>query len=93
MPKTTLIFKVPCNILLPDDGTMEMLLAISYHRGEGGRYAGPARDGIGRYVREYRAGLSEREQKTFDGILETVRSSSAVKKAVHGTAALVKSHG
>lgn len=82
MPKTKLIFKVPCNILLADDGTMEMLLAISFHRGEGGAYAGPARDGIGRFVRDYRMGLSERERKTFDGILETVRTTSAMKKAV-----------
>jgi hypothetical protein len=82
MPKTTLIFKVPCNVLLPDDGTMELLIAISYHRGEGGAYAGPARDAMGRFVREYRAGLSEREKKTFDGILETVRESAVMKKAV-----------
>jgi len=82
MPKTTLIFKVPCNILLSDDGTMDMLIAISYYRGEGGAYAGPARDAMGRFVREYRAGLSERERKTFDGILETVKASSAMKKAV-----------
>jgi len=82
MPKTKLIFKVPCNILLADDGTMDLLIAISYHRGEGGAYAGPARDGIGRFVREYRAGLSDRERKTFDGILETVKVSAAMKKAV-----------
>ena len=82
MPKTDLIFRVPCNILLPDDGTMELLIAISFHRGEGGRYAGPARDGIGQYVRVYREGLSEREKKTFDGILETVRTTAAIKKAV-----------
>ena len=84
MPKTDLIFKVPCNILLPEDGTMELLAAISFHRGEGGRYAGPARDAIGKYVRAYREGLSERERKVFDGILETVKSSSAIRKAMKG---------
>ena len=83
MPKTDLIFKVPCNILLADDGTMELLVTISFHRGEGGRYAGPARDGIGQFVRAYRAGLSEREKKTFDGILETVRTTARMKKAVN----------
>ena len=86
MPKTTLIFKVPCNILRADDGTMELLVAISFHRGEGGRYAGPARDGIGRFVRDYRASLTDRERRAFDGILETVRSAAAVKKAVKNQA-------
>ena len=50
-----------------------MLIAISYFRGEAGRYAGTARDFIQRGIDEFLQGLNERERRRFNEILENVK--------------------
>lgn len=72
MPKRTTDFPEQINILT-EAGVTEMLIAISYFRGEAGRYAGPARDFIRRGIDEFTGGLSDRDRRRFNEILENVR--------------------
>lgn len=72
MPKRTTDFPEQINILAPE-GVTNMLIAISYFRGEAGRYAGPARDFIQRGVDEFMQSLNERERRRFNEILENVK--------------------
>lgn len=72
MPKRTTDFPEQINILAPE-GVTNMLIAISYFRGEAGRYAGPARDFIQRGIDEFLQGLNERERRRFNEILENVK--------------------
>lgn len=75
MPKRTTDFPEQINILAPE-GVTDMLVAISYFRGEAGRYAGPARDFIQRGVDEFLQSLNERERRRFNEILENVKIAS-----------------
>ena len=72
MPKLQKDFPEQLNFLV-GRGTTEQLLAVAYYRGEGGQYAGPARDFIARGVREFIGSLDEKERKRFDEVLENVR--------------------
>lgn len=72
MPKRTTDFPEQINILAPE-GVTNMLIAISYFRGEAGRYAGPARDFIQRGIDEFMQSLNERERRRFNEILENVK--------------------
>lgn len=72
MPKRTTDFPEQINILAPE-GVTNMLIAISYFRGEAGRYAAPARDFIQRGIDEFVQSLNERERRRFNEILENVK--------------------
>ena len=72
MPKRTTDFPEQINILAPE-GVTNTLIAISYFRGEAGRYAGPARDFIQRGIDEFVQSLNERERRRFNEILENVK--------------------
>lgn len=82
MPKRTIDFNVPVNVLIRDDGTKEALIAIAYFRGEGSSFAGPVRDALATYVREWIARLTPSERKRFDEILASVKTSEAMRKAI-----------
>jgi hypothetical protein len=83
MPKLTVDFSIPLNILARDDGTKEALVAIAYFRGEGGSFAGPARDALASFVRSFRSGLPEADAKRYDEILATVRETEAQRRAIN----------
>ena len=72
MPKRTKDFPEQLNFLA-GRGVTEQLLAVAYFRGEGGQYAGPARDFIATGLRLFLAGLDDKERKRFDEILSNVR--------------------
>ena len=82
MPKLKADYPVTCNLLLPDDGTKEVLVAISFYRGERGSFAGPARDFLRDGCDRFQASLTGRERARFLEILETVRAAAGVQKAV-----------
>lgn len=86
MPKKTVDFSQKINVLIRDDGTKESLIAIAYYRGEGASFAGPVRDALARYVREFVAALSPSERKRYDEILASVKTTNAMKKAISQTA-------
>lgn len=72
MPKTAKEF--PCTINLST--TLEIkqsLVAMGYLQGDGGKYASAARNCMTRGFRAWLAGLSDRERKEFDEILERVK--------------------
>lgn len=79
MPKKIIDFSIPINVLIRDDGTRALLIAIAYYRGEGGSYAGPVRDALGAYTRDFVKALAPSEKKRFDEILETVKTSEAMR--------------
>ena len=81
MPKLTVDFSVPVNVLIRDDGTKEMLLAIAFFRGEGGAFAGPVRDALTAYCYDFQANLPEKDRKRFGEILESVKVTEAYRKA------------
>jgi len=72
MPKKTTDFPEQINILCPEDTTIQ-LIAIAYYRGDGGRYAGPARDFIATGIREWIEALDAKSRKRFDDILANVK--------------------
>lgn len=72
MPKKSTDFPEQINILCPEDTTIQ-LIAIAYYRGDGGRYAGPARDFIATGIREWIEALAPKERKRFDEILANVK--------------------
>jgi len=72
MAKKVLTYRDQVNFLTVE-GTVTKLVAISYYRGEGGAFAGPARDMIDRGIREFIASLSPKERKRFEDIMENVR--------------------
>lgn len=82
MPKKTVEFDIPVNVLIRDDGTKEALIAIAYFRGEGSSFAGPVRDALNTYVREWLSKLSPSDRKRYDEILESVKTSDAVKRMI-----------
>lgn len=85
MPKKIVEYSVPLNILIRDDGTKEALIAIAYYRGMRGRrraFAGPAREALGRYVKEFEAGLSETERRRYKEILQSVKSNRALQEEI-----------
>jgi hypothetical protein len=82
MPKLTVDFSVPINVLIRDDGTKQALVAIAFYRGEAGSYAGPVREALAKYAREFRAGLGEAEAKRYDEILANVQTSDAYRKCL-----------
>lgn len=82
MPKLKIDFSIPINVLIRDDGTRALLIAIAYYRGEGGSYAGPVRDALGAYTRDFVASLSPADRKRFDQILETVKTSETMRAQV-----------
>lgn len=72
MPKKSTDFPEQINILCPEDTTIQ-LIAIAYYRGDGGRYAGPARDFIATGIREWIEALDAKSRKRFDEILANVK--------------------
>lgn len=72
MPKMQINYTDQINFLAPN-GTMSLLRAISYYRGSRGFYADPARDFMDRGIREFVEGLSPKDRKRFDEILENVK--------------------
>lgn len=82
MPKLTVDFSVPINVLIRDDGTKDKLIAIAYLRGEGSSYAGPVRDALFRYVSEFVEGLSPADRRRFEEILSSVRTAKAMERAI-----------
>lgn len=90
MPKLTIDFSIPINVLIRDDGTKESLIAIAYLRGEGSSYAGPVRDALARYVSEFVGGLSPADRRRYDEILANVRTAKAMEKAVRTEGGSVK---
>lgn len=82
MPKKSIDFNIPINVLIRDDGTRALLIAIAYYRGEGGSYAGPVRDALGAYTRTFASGLSLAERKRFEDILATVKTTEALRLQV-----------
>lgn len=82
MPKKTKDFVVPINVLIRDDGTRQLLIAIAYFRGEGGSYAGPVRDALGEYTRKFMASLTPAERRRFDEIHGNVTTTEAYRKQV-----------
>lgn len=82
MPKKTIDFNIPINVLIRDDGTRALLIAIAYFRGEGGSYAGPVRDALGAYTRTFVASLSPTDKRRFDDILASVKVTEATRKAI-----------
>jgi hypothetical protein len=79
--KKRLNFPDQINILCGAE-TRNTLVAIAFHRGEGGRYADPARDFVADGIRRYIEGLKGAERTRFDEILSTVRTSDAYKKQI-----------
>ena len=77
MPKLHADYTVPLNILLGQDGTKEILIAVAYYRGQGGRFAGPARDFLRDGCERFAAGLSPKERARFDEILANVKFISS----------------
>lgn len=84
MAKKKLLYHVPLSVLLADDGTKEALVAIAYYRGEGRNYAGPVRDGLAEYVKNFQAGLSPANKKAFNEILDQVKLTMKMEKAISG---------
>lgn len=72
MPKKTTDFPEQINLLCPEDTTI-MLIAIAYYRGDGGKYAGPARDFIATGIRNWIEALAPKDRKRFDEILANVK--------------------
>ena len=68
--------------LLCAPGTRLMLVAIAYHRGDGGRYAEPARDFLADGIAAYLAKLSKTERARVDEILATVKTSETLRTAI-----------
>lgn len=73
MPKKKTDFPEHINLLLLE-GTTELLVAISFFRGEAGSYAGPARDYIFQGVQRFKSGLSDADRKRFEQILANVQT-------------------
>lgn len=72
MPKRTIDFVDQVNFLAPA-GTLDRLIAVAYYRGEGRKFASSARDFMERGLREFVAGLSDKERKRYEEILQNVR--------------------
>lgn len=75
MPKTVLNFNEQINFLA-SSGTLDQLIAISYYRGETGKYAGPVRDFVAKGIREWVGSLSPAERKRYEEILANVKVTS-----------------
>ena len=72
MPKLTKDFPDQLNFLTPE-GTLDMLIAIAYFRGEGGKYAGPARDFIIGGIRDFQSRLSDADKRRLKEVLANVK--------------------
>lgn len=72
MPKKTIDFADQVNFLAPA-GTLDRLIAVAYMRGEGRKFASSARDFIERGLLEYVAGLSDKDRKRYNEILQNVK--------------------
>jgi len=72
MPKKTILYTDQINFLA-QDGTHELLKAISYHRGSRGTIADPARDFLDAGIRRFIENLDPRELKRFNEILDSVK--------------------
>lgn len=84
MSRGPLVYRVPINVLIRDDGVRELLIAIDYFRGGGGKYAEPVRDALAKYAGEFRDTLGAKDQKVFDEILSTVKTTEAYRKDIKG---------
>ena len=78
MPKMTTDYPEQINFLAPR-GVTSQLRAISYYRGERGRYADPARDFVSAGIIAFIAALPPKERRRFDDILATVRITEELK--------------
>ena len=83
MPKTDLVYAEQINFLTVR-GTQARLRAIAYFRGEGGKFASPARDFIDRGIREFIESLSDKDRKRFDEILQNVEIESKLNHSSAG---------
>ena len=77
MPKTKMEYPDQVNVLCKG-GTLDLLRAIGYYRGEKGRYARAAKDFIQGGIEKWVDSLSVAEQKKFHSILETVKATQAI---------------
>ena len=82
MPKTKVIYNVPCNVLLANDGTREKLIALSYYRGSKGEYAPGVREALEAGLDQILAGFSPSEKKIFDEILQSVKTQEGIRSAL-----------
>lgn len=81
MPKTEVIYVVPCNILLARDGTKDKLRALAYLRGDKqGRYAGPARQALMAGLDRIISGLSKAERAQYDQILANLKLQDQIRR-------------
>jgi len=78
MPKMKMEYPDQVNVLCKA-GTLDLLRAIGYYRGEKGRYAGAAKDFIQEGIKRWVESLSPTEKKRFESILETVKATSGLK--------------
>lgn len=78
MPKTELIYAEQIN-LLAIKGTHVKLRAISYHKGGKGRYADPARNFIAEGIKRFEEGLTDRERKRYQEILDNLTMADSLK--------------
>lgn len=78
MPKTKLVFVDQINFLTVA-GTQTKLRAISYYRGGRGVFADAARDFIDAGIRNFIEGLSDKERKRFDEILDNLTMADSLK--------------
>ena len=78
MPKMKMEYPDQVNVLCKG-GTLDLLRAIGYYRGEKGRYAKAAKDFIQEGCKRWIESLSSTERKRFESILETVKATSGMK--------------
>ena len=76
--KSGVTFSEPLNLLV-DPEMKQMLIAISYYRGESGAFAGPARDFIRDGIDRFHASLTGVNKQRFESILENVRTAATFK--------------
>ena len=79
MPKLHAEFTAPLNLLV-QPAMKQMLIAVAYFRGEGGSFAGPARDFIRAGMDQWLAGLSAKDRARFEEIMESVRVADSYRK-------------
>ena len=80
MPKKSLIYTIPCNLLLADDGTRENLEAIAYQIGRRGRLGEGAREAISRGIAAYIASLSPTDKRAYQEILDSVQARAKLAR-------------
>lgn len=81
MPKLGQVYTVHLNLLVPDDGTREVLIAMSYFRYASGEFGAVARDLLTEGIERFRASLSPKDKAAFAEIENNVKAAEALKKS------------